>query len=91
MGFCPVGFCPVGFCPDTPVMTSLILLWNFVLYVICRCNNVLVKYGSHRTLSVSFVKVDINKWDLCCTADVQSSPTTHIKRKTGTRGKLFRC
>ena len=38
-----------------------------------------VKYCSHRTFSVSFVKVDINKWD-CCTADVQSSPTTHIKR-----------
>ena len=44
---------------------------------------VFVKYGSDRTLSVSFVKVDINKWDLCCTADVQPSPTTHIKRKTG--------
>ena len=50
-----------------------------------------VKYGSHRTLSVSFVKVDINKWDLCCTADVQSSPTTNTKRRGVKREQEVNC
>ena len=47
-------------------------------------NNVFVKYCSHRTLSVSFVRVVINKWDLGSTYAAQNARNSVSEQRTAT-------